>query len=103
MFVVCDKTFEWGKIKVFGRIPKQDALVIVALAIATVFTNLASAVIPGILMAALVFAWERAKQLGVQTRLDEHGAKVYQRNGTLFSHPSRAFTICSLQEATLRK
>ena len=57
MFVVCEKTFEWGTFKVFGKIPKQDALVIVAVTVATVFTNLATAVILGILIAALVFAW----------------------------------------------
>jgi SulP family sulfate permease len=84
MFVVCEKTFEWGTFKVFGRIPKQDALVIVAVTVATVFTNLATAVILGILVTALVFAWEHAKQLAVRTRMDEHGAKVYELNGTLF-------------------
>ncbi|HET6219051.1 MAG TPA: SulP family inorganic anion transporter [Acidobacteriaceae bacterium] len=84
MFVVCEKTFEWGTFKVFGKIPKHDALVIVAVTAATVFTNLASAVILGILIAALVFAWEHAKQLAVQTRIDEQGAKVYELNGTLF-------------------
>jgi SulP family sulfate permease len=84
MFVVCEKTFEWGTFKVFGKIPKHDAVVIVAVTVATVFTNLASAVILGILIAALVFAWEHAKQLSVQTRIDEKGAKVYELAGTLF-------------------
>jgi SulP family sulfate permease len=84
MFVVCEKTFEWGTFKVFGKIPKHDALVIVAVTVATVFTNLASAVILGILIAALVFAWEHAKELTVRTRIDEQGAKVYELNGTLF-------------------
>jgi SulP family sulfate permease len=83
MFVVCEKTFEWGTFKVFGKIPKQDALVIVAVTIATVFTNLATAVILGILIAALVFAWEHAKQLSVRTRT-EKGCKIYELNGTLF-------------------
>ncbi|MGB8534792.1 MAG: SulP family inorganic anion transporter, partial [Acidobacteriaceae bacterium] len=84
MFVVCEKTFEWGTFKVFGKIPKHDALVIVAVTVATVFTNLATAVVLGILIAALVFAWEHAKQLSVQTHIDEKGAKVYQLTGTLF-------------------
>ena len=84
MFVVCEKTFEWGTFKVFGKIPKHDALVIVAVTVATVFTNLATAVILGILIAALVFAWQHAKQLSVETRMDENGAKVYQLTGTLF-------------------
>jgi SulP family sulfate permease len=84
MFVVCEKTFEWGTFKVFGKIPKHDAVVIVAVTVATVFTNLATAVILGILIAALVFAWQHAKQLSVQTRMDENGAKVYELTGTLF-------------------
>jgi SulP family sulfate permease len=83
MFVVCEKTFEWGTFKVFGKIPKQDALVIVAVTVATVFTNLATAVILGILIAALVFAWEHAKQLSVHTRI-EKGCKIYELSGTLF-------------------
>jgi SulP family sulfate permease len=84
MFVVCEKTFEWGTFKVFGKIPKHDALVIVAVTVATVFTNLATAVILGILMSALVFAWQHARQLSVQTRMDETGAKIYELSGTLF-------------------
>jgi sulfate permease, SulP family len=84
MFVVCEKTFEWGTFKVFGKIPKQDAFVIVAVTVMTVFTNLASAVILGILIAALVFAWEHAKQLSMRARIDEKGRKVYELTGTLF-------------------
>jgi SulP family sulfate permease len=84
MFVVCEKTFEWGTFKAFGKIPKHDALVIVAVTVATVFTNLATAVILGILIAALVFAWQHAKQLSAQTHIDEEGAKVYELAGTLF-------------------
>jgi sulfate permease, SulP family len=84
MFVVCEKTFEWGTFKVFGKIPKQDALTIVAVTIVTVFTNLATAVVLGILIAALVFAWEHAKQLSVRTWTYGHGVKVYELTGTLF-------------------
>jgi sulfate permease, SulP family len=83
MFMVCEKTFEWGTFQVFGKIPKQDAMVIVAVTVATVFTNLATAVILGILIAALVFAWEHAKQLSVHTHM-EKGCKVYELTGTLF-------------------
>ena len=103
MFVVCEKTFEWGTFKVFGKIPKHDALVIVAVTAATVFTNLASAVILGILIAALVFAWEHAKQLTVRTRIDEQGAKVYELNGTLFFASSASFHELFAPETTPRK
>jgi SulP family sulfate permease len=84
MFVVAEKTFEWGTFKVFGKVPRHDALVIVAVTLVTVFTDLATAVVLGILIAALVFAWEHAKQIVVQTRIDENGAKIYDLTGTIF-------------------
>jgi SulP family sulfate permease len=84
MFVVSEKTFEWGSFRVFGKVPKSDALVIVAVTVVTVFTDLAMAVILGILIAALVFAWEHAKQIAVQTRVDGEGRKVYELSGSLF-------------------
>jgi Sulfate permease and related transporters (MFS superfamily) len=67
MFVVSEKTFEWGTFKVFGKVPKHDIFVILAVTLVTVFTDLATAVILGILIAALVFAWEHAKQISVQS------------------------------------
>jgi sulfate permease, SulP family len=84
MFAVCQKTFAWGTFKVFGKVPQHDAFVIVAVTVVTVFTNLAIAVLLGILIAALVFAWQQAKQLTVRTRVDEADHKVYELNGTLF-------------------
>lgn len=84
MFVVSEKTFEWGSLRVFGKVPRQDALVIVAVTLITVFTNLATAVVLGIVVAALVFAWEHAKQIAVRSYIDEQGRKVYELNGTLF-------------------
>lgn len=84
MFAVSEKTFEWGTFKVFGKVPKHDVFVIVAVTVVTVFTDLAVAVILGILIAALVFAWEHAKQIAVQTRIDVEGRKIYELNGSLF-------------------
>jgi sulfate permease, SulP family len=84
MFVVSEKTFEWGTFKVFGKVPKHDAFVIVAVTLVTVFTDLATAVILGILIAALVFAWEHAKQIAVQSRMDKQGRKVYELSGPVF-------------------
>jgi SulP family sulfate permease len=56
----------------------------VAVTVVTVFTDLAMAVILGILIAALVFAWEHAKQIAVRTRVDGEGRKVYELSGSLF-------------------
>jgi SulP family sulfate permease len=96
MFVVSEKTFEWGTFKVFGKVPKHDAFVIVAVTLVTVFTNLATAVLLGILIAALVFAWEHAKQITVQTRIDAHGRRIYELTGTLFfASTARFLTLFS--------
>lgn len=84
MFVVCEKTFEWGTFKVFGKVPRHDAFVIVAVTVVTVFTDLATAVILGILIAALVFAWEHAKQIAVHTSIDAQGRKIYELSGSVF-------------------
>lgn len=84
MFVVSEKTFEWGTFKVFGKVPRHDAFVVVAVTLVTVFTDLATAVVLGILIAALVFAWEHAKQVTVETRIDQQGTKVYELAGTVF-------------------
>jgi SulP family sulfate permease len=84
MFVVSEKTFEWGTFKVFGKVPRHDAFVVVAVTLVTVFTDLATAVVLGILIAALVFAWEHAKHISVSTRIDEAERKIYELNGTVF-------------------
>jgi SulP family sulfate permease len=84
MFFVAEKTFEWGSLTALRKIPKSDALIVVAVTVVTVFTDLAVAVILGIVIAALVFAWQHAKQINVQTHTDENGWKVYELDGTLF-------------------
>ncbi|MDE1178783.1 MAG: SulP family inorganic anion transporter [Edaphobacter sp.] len=91
MFVVSEKTFEWGTFRVFGKVPRHDALVIIAVTVVTVFTDLATAVILGILISALVFAWEHAKRIGAKTRTDEMGRKIYELNGTLFFASAASF------------
>jgi SulP family sulfate permease len=84
MFVVAEKTFEWGTFNAFGKVPKHDLFVIVAVTLVTVFTDLAMAVVLGILIAAVVFAWEHAKDIKVATRIDTEGRKIYELSGTIF-------------------
>ena len=91
MFVVCEKTFEWGTFRLFGKVPRADALVIVLVAGVTLAFNLATAVVVGVIVSALVFAWQHAKRIGVSTRLDEQGWKVYELEGTLFFASSANF------------
>ncbi len=84
MFVVAEKTFEWGSLRVFGKVPRSDALIIVAVTVITVLTDLAIAVVVGVIVAALVFAWEHAKRMTATTRTDAQGWRIYQIEGTLF-------------------
>ncbi|XZG69726.1 SulP family inorganic anion transporter [Chitinibacteraceae bacterium HSL-7] len=84
MFVVCIKTFAWGSLRVLGKIPRQDALIVVGVTIITVLTDLAVAVLAGVIFAALVFAWQHAKEIKARTSTDERGWKVYTLEGTLF-------------------
>lgn len=84
MFFVSEKTFEWGSLTALKKIPKSDAIIVVAVTVVTVFTDLAIAVILGIVIAALVFAWQHAKQINVKTYTDDKGWKVYELEGSLF-------------------
>lgn len=84
MFVVAEKTFEWGSLRLFGKVPKKDIFVGLLVGGVTVIADLAIAVILGVIVSALVFAWEHAKQIGVKTTTDQNGWKVYALEGTLF-------------------
>nr|WP_288356804.1 SulP family inorganic anion transporter [uncultured Pseudomonas sp.] len=84
MFVVAQQTFAWASLRVLGKVPLNDVLVIVAVTIITVFTDLAVAVSCGIIIAALNFAWQHARDLHAETHLEADGSKRYVPWGTLF-------------------
>jgi SulP family sulfate permease len=84
MFVVAEKTFEWGSFRLFGKVPPADVVVGLSVAIITVLTDLAIAVIAGVIISALVFAWQHAKQIRVVAGTEEHGWRSYELHGTLF-------------------
>ncbi|MFZ3017317.1 MAG: SulP family inorganic anion transporter [Gallionella sp.] len=91
MFVVSEKTFEWGSFNLFGKVPRTDIVVGITVAVVTVLTDLAIAVIVGIIISALAFAWEHAKSMEVRVTTDEHGWKVYDLHGSLFFASSQNF------------
>ena len=84
MFMVVIGTFEWATFKLARRVPKRDFFVIVLVTSVTVMTDLAIAVIVGVIVSALMFAWEHAKHIHAVSYLDESGSKIYQVNGPLF-------------------
>lgn len=84
MFIVVIGTFEWSSFRVIRKVPRSDALVLVLVSAVTVATDLAVAVVVGVIVSALVFAWEHAKQIHVESREDHRGSTVYAVSGPLF-------------------
>jgi SulP family sulfate permease len=85
MIMVAIGTFEWASLKTFKRMPKSDVFVMVLVTLITVFLhNLALAVLIGVIIAALVFAWENAKRIRARKYLDDNGVKHYEIYGPLF-------------------
>lgn len=84
MFIVVVGTFEWASFRLLGRIPLADTLVGITVAVVTVISDLAIAVVVGVIMSALVFAWEHAKHIAAKTWVDDKGFKYYEISGPLF-------------------
>lgn len=84
MFIVVIGTFEWSSFRIIRKIPRSDAFVLVLVSGVTVATDLAVAVVVGVIVAALVFAWEHAKHVIVEKRDDEGGSTLYSVDGPLF-------------------
>jgi len=84
MFVVVIGTFEWSSLRIIGKIPRTDAFVLILVSAVTVATDLAIAVIVGVIVSTLAFAWEHAKHINVRGYDNEQGSRVYELNGPLF-------------------
>ena len=84
MFVVAEKTFEWASLRLFGKIPVKDVFVGLLVGAVTIIADLAIAVILGVIVSALIFAWEHAKIIEVTASKDTKGWKIYSLKGTLF-------------------
>ncbi len=86
MFMVVIGTFAWQSLRIMRRIPLTDAFVIVLVTAVTVMHDLAVAVVVGVIVSALAYAWNNAKRIHAVTREShtEAGAKVYEIEGPLF-------------------
>ncbi|MBR9861303.1 SulP family inorganic anion transporter [bacterium] len=92
MIMVAIGTFEWASLRTFNKMPKSDIFVMVLVTLVTAFLhNLALAVIIGVIIAALVFAWDNAKRIRARKRVDEDGVKYYEIYGPLFFASVTAF------------
>ena len=84
MFMVVLGTFEWASFRIFRGANKEDAFVLLLVTGVTVIADLAIAVIVGVIVSALVFAWKHASHISARTHIDDEGWKVYELDGPLF-------------------
>ncbi|GLR17426.1 SulP family inorganic anion transporter [Portibacter lacus] len=85
MIMVAIGTFEWASFRTINKMPKSDIFVMVLVTLVTaVLHNLAVAVLVGVIIAALVFAWDNAKRIRARKSVDENGVKIYEIYGPLF-------------------
>lgn len=84
MFIVVIGTFEWSSFRILRKVPRSDALILITVSGVTVATDLAVAVVVGVIVSALVFAWDHAKHIRIDTREDHKGSTVYAVTGPLF-------------------
>ena len=83
MFMVVIGTFEWSSLRLFKRIPSSDLFVIILVSVVTVFADLAIAVLVGIIVSALVFAWEHGKTMHAKKESKDERT-IYELEGPLF-------------------
>jgi SulP family sulfate permease len=84
MFMMVIETFAWSSFRILRKIPLADAFVLIIVSLVTVFFDLAIAVFVGVIISALVFAWESAKRIRARKSIKEDGTKVYEIWGPLF-------------------
>ena len=91
MFMVSIATFEWSSLRLLNQVPKSEVFIIFIVSLTTVLVDLAVAVFVGVIISALVFAWEQGKKVSVRSLINKHGHKEYHLEGGLFFGSVSAF------------
>ncbi|WP_439626988.1 SulP family inorganic anion transporter [Gemmata sp.] len=91
MFMVVIGTFEWATFRTLRRVPRSDAFVILFVTVVTLVSDLAVAVVLGVVVSALVFAWESAKKIEVEVKDHADGSREYDLHGALFFASTNRF------------
>jgi len=91
MFMVAIATFEWASFRVWNKVPKLVVSVIIIVSVITVIEDLAVAVLVGVIISALAFAWQNALRIRARKYIDDHGVKHYEIFGPLFFASVTAF------------
>ncbi|MFT7595928.1 MAG: SulP family sulfate permease [Paracoccaceae bacterium] len=91
MFMVVIGTFAWNSLTILRKVPLTDAFVILLVTVVTVMEDLAVAVVVGVIVSALAYAWNNARRIDAITSETDEGAKVYKVHGPLFFGSSEGF------------
>lgn len=94
MFFVVIATFNWASWNILRGMARSDAFVMLLVTVLTVMFDLAVAVIAGIIVAALVFAWQHAERIILEESVSEEDGKkikTYKVNGPLFFASAKNF------------
>jgi SulP family sulfate permease len=92
MFMVVIGTFAWQSILVIKRIPRTDVVVMIIVTTITVIYDLAIAVICGVIVSALAYAWNNAIRITGNVTIDENGNTIYYIQGPLFFGSVQGFS-----------
>ena len=92
MFMVVIGTFAWNSLTILRKVPLTDAFVILLVTVVTVMEDLAVAVVVGVIVSALAYAWNNARRIHARTYVTPEGAKVYQVQGPLFFGSAEGFS-----------
>ena len=92
MFMVVIGTFAWQSILVIKRIPRTDVIVMVIVTAITVIYDLAIAVICGVIVSALAYAWNNAIRIKGNVAIDDNGNTIYYIQGPLFFGSVQGFS-----------
>ncbi|QFT59148.1 Bicarbonate transporter BicA [Sulfitobacter sp. THAF37] len=92
MFMVVIGTFAWNSFGILRKVPLMDAFVILLVTVVTVYEDLAVAVVVGVIVSALAYAWNNARRIHAKTYGTPEGAKVYQVQGPLFFGSAEGFS-----------
>lgn len=91
MFMVVIETFEWGSFNLLNKIPREDIFVGMLVTLVTIFSDLAIAVVVGVISSALAFAWKQARHIYVITQDEDLGTRVHEVHGPLFFASTHRF------------
>ncbi|MBO6511192.1 MAG: SulP family inorganic anion transporter [Roseibium sp.] len=92
MFMVVIGTFAWASLKIMHKIPLTDALVMIVVTCVTVYADLAVAVVVGVIISALAYAWNAASRISARVGTSKEGWKVYRLSGPLFFGSTTGFS-----------